>query len=116
MGQTIKLTASDGQTLTAYEVAPKQGKHRGGLVVIQEIFGVNEHMRRVTDGFAADGYYCIAPSVFDRAKPGVELDYSPESIAAGRGMFEKIGLDAMLLDVEAARVAAASAGKVGVVG
>lgn len=116
MGQTIKLQASDGQSFSAYEAAPTSGKHRGGLVVIQEIFGVNDHIKRVTDGFAADGYYCIAPAIFDRAKPGVDLDYSPESIAEGRSHFEKIGLDKMLLDVEAARAAAASAGKVGVVG
>jgi carboxymethylenebutenolidase len=115
MGQTIRLQASDGYDLSAYEASPA-GKHRGGLVVIQEIFGVNEHMRRVTDGWAADGYYCIAPAIFDRAKTGVDLDYSLESIAAGRSMFEQIGLDKMLLDVEAACAAAASAGKVGVVG
>jgi carboxymethylenebutenolidase len=116
VGQTIKLEASDGHSLSAYEAAPSSGKHRGGLVVIQEIFGVNEHIRRVTDGWAVDGYYCIAPAIFDRAKTGVDLDYSPESIAAGRSLFEQIGLDKMLLDVEAARAAAASAGKVGVVG
>jgi carboxymethylenebutenolidase len=116
MGQTIELEASDGQSFSAYEAAPSSGKHRGGLVVIQEIFGVNEHIRKVTDGWAADGYYCIAPAIFDRAKKDVDLDYSPESIAAGRSMFEQIGLDTMLLDVEAARAAAASAGRVGVVG
>lgn len=116
MGQTIELQASDGFSFSAYEAAPSAGKHRGGLVVIQEIFGVNEHMRRVTDAWAADGYYCIAPAIFDRAKKGVDLDYSPDSIAKGRGMFEQIGLDNMLLDIEAARSAAASAGKVGVVG
>jgi carboxymethylenebutenolidase len=116
VGQTIKLRASDGHELSAYEAAPSAGKHRGGLVVIQEIFGVNEHMKRVTDGWAADGYYCVAPAIFDRARTGVDLDYSPESIASGRSMFEQIGLDKMLLDVEAARMAAASAGKVGVVG
>ena len=115
MGQTIELQASDGHSFSAYEASPK-GKHRGGLVVIQEIFGVNEHIRRVADGYAADGYYCVAPAIFDRAKTGVELDYGPDSIAAGRSMFEQIGLDNMLLDVEAARGAAASAGKVGVVG
>ena len=115
MGQRIELQASDGHDFSAYEASPK-GKHRGGLVVIQEIFGVNEHMRRVADGWAAEGYYCVAPAIFDRAKTGVDLDYSPDSIAAGRSMFEEIGIDNMLLDVEAARAAAAVAGKVGVVG
>ena len=116
MGQIIELEASDGHDLSAYEAAPSSGKHRGGIVVIQEIFGVNEHIRRVTDGWAAEGYYCIAPAIFDRAKTGVDLDYGPESIATGRSMLEQVGLDKMLLDVEAARAAAASAGKVGVVG
>ena len=115
MGQIIKLKASDGHTLDAYEAAPS-GKHRGGLVVIQEAFGVNEHMRAVTDGFAAEGYYCISPALFDREKPGMELGYGPEVFAVVRPLIDKIGLDAMLLDVEAARAAASSAGKVGVVG
>ena len=116
VGQTITLEASDGQSFSAYEAATSSGKHRGGLVVIQEIFGVNKHIRDVTDGWAADGYYCIAPAIFDRAKKGVDLDYSPESIATGRSLFEQVGIEKMLFDVEAARAAAASAGKVGVVG
>lgn len=115
MGQTIKLTASDGHELNAYEAAPT-ARHRGGLVVIQEAFGVNEHVRSVTDGFAAEGYYCISPALFDREKPGMELGYGPEVFAVIRPLMDKIGLDKMLLDVEAARGAAASAGKVGVVG
>ena len=116
MGQVIELEASDGHALSAYEAAPHTEPHRGGLVVIQEIFGVNEHVRKVADGYAAEGYYCMAPAIFDRAKRGVELDYGPESIAAGRSMVDTIGIDNMLLDIEAARAAAASAGKVGVVG
>jgi carboxymethylenebutenolidase len=116
MGQIIELEASDGFDFSAYEAGPSSGKHRGGLVVIQEIFGVNEHIKRVTDGWAAEGYYCIAPAIFDRAKAGVDLDYSSESVAVGRSMVDQIGLDKMLLDIESARAAAASAGKVGVVG
>jgi carboxymethylenebutenolidase len=115
MGQTIELQAADGHSFSAYEASPK-GKHRGGLVVIQEAFGVNEHVRAVTDGFAADGYYCISPALFDREKPGMELGYGPEVFAIVRPLMEKIGMDNMLLDVEAARAAAAVAGKVGVVG
>jgi carboxymethylenebutenolidase len=115
MGQTIKLTASDGHELTAYEAAP-QGEARGGLVIIQEIFGVNEHIRAVTDGWAAEGYHCVAPALFDRERPGIESGYSPEEMEAGRSLVGQIGLDAMVRDVDAARAAAASAGKVGVVG
>jgi carboxymethylenebutenolidase len=115
MGQTIQLEASDGHTFSAYEAAPS-GKHRGGLVVIQEAFGVNEHMRAVTDSFAAEGYYCVSPALFDRDKPGTELGYGPEVFAMIRPLIEKIGMDNMMLDVEAARAAAAVVGKVGVVG
>ena len=61
-------------TIDAYRAAPS-GKPKGGIVVLQEIFGVNAHIRRVADGFAAEGYLAIAPALFDRAKPGVELDY-----------------------------------------
>jgi carboxymethylenebutenolidase len=116
MGQTITLQASDGHELSAYEAAPHTEHHRGGLVVIQEIFGVNEHIRSVTDRWAEEGYYAIAPSVFDRESPGFDRGYTPEDLEEGRALAGKIGLDAMLLDVEAARGAAASAGKVGVVG
>ncbi len=116
MGQTIELEAADGHTFSAYEASPHAAHHRGGLVVIQEAFGVNEHVRAVTDGFAAEGYYCISPALFDREKPGMELGYGPEVFAVVRPLMEKIGMDNMLLDVDAARVAAASAGKVGVVG
>jgi carboxymethylenebutenolidase len=115
MGKTIELKASDGHALSAYEATP-QGKPRGGLVVIQEIFGVNEHIRKVTDGWAAEGYYCIAPAIFDRGQPGFDRGYSPDDVEAGKKLVGKIGLDTMLLDIEAARAKAASAGKVGVIG
>ena len=115
MGKTIELKASDGHELAAYEAVPA-GERRGGLVIIQEIFGVNRHIRGVTDGWAAEGYYCIAPAIFDRGQPGFERGYSPEDIESGRALAGKIGRENMLLDVEAARAAAASAGKVGVIG
>jgi carboxymethylenebutenolidase len=115
MGKTIGLTASDGHSFSVFEASPT-GKPRGGLVVIQEIFGVNEHIRAVTDGYAAEGYYCVAPALFDREAPGLEYGYGPEVFEIVRPLTQKIGMDKMLLDVEAACVAAASAGKVGVVG
>jgi carboxymethylenebutenolidase len=116
MGQTIELEAADGHLFSAYEAAPHAAHHRGGLVIVQEIFGVNAHIRRVADGYADDGYYVIAPAIFDRDRPGIELAADQEGMAAGRAAVEKIGLDAMLLDIDAARAAAASAGKVGIVG
>jgi carboxymethylenebutenolidase len=115
VGKTIGLTASDGHSFSAYEASPK-GNPRGGLVVIQEIFGVNEHIRAVTDGYAAEGYYCVAPALFDREAPGLEYGYGPEVFEVVRPITQKIGIDNMMLDVEAALAAASSAGKVGVVG
>jgi carboxymethylenebutenolidase len=116
VGQTIELRAADGHRLSAYEASPAAGSSRGGLVVIQEIFGVNKHIRSVTDGWAAEGYYCIAPAIFDRGEPGFDRGYSPNDIEAGRTLVGKIGMEKMLLDVDAARAKAASAGKMGVVG
>lgn len=115
MSRTIQLTAADGVTIGAYRADPS-GKPRGGLVVLQEIFGVNPHIRRVADGFAAAGYLAIAPALFDRAKPGVELGYAPDDIAAGVALVGEVGHDGTMLDVAAAVKAASAGGKVGVVG
>jgi carboxymethylenebutenolidase len=115
MAETIKLKASDGHTFDAY-VAQPSGKPRGGLVVIQEIFGANRHMRKTADGFAADGYLCVTPALFDRVKPGIELGYGPDDIAKGRDIRQQVKLDQVLLDLKAAVDAAGAAGKVGAVG
>ena len=71
MGQWIELTAADGRTISAWRAEPKD-RPRGGLVVVQEIFGVNSHIRSVCDGYAADGYLAVAPALFDRSRPRVE--------------------------------------------
>ena len=115
MSETIKLTASDGVTIAAYRADPA-GTPKGGVVVLQEIFGVNPHIRRVADGFAAQGYLAIAPALFDRAKPGVELGYTPDDIAAGVALVGEVGHESTMLDVAAAVKAAAEGGPVGVVG
>jgi carboxymethylenebutenolidase len=115
MGRTIELTAADGFRLAAYRADPA-GAPRGALVVAQEIFGVNGHIRGVCDGFAADGYVAIAPALFDRIERGVDLGYAPEDIARGRDLKARATVDAALLDVAAARDAAAGIGNVGVVG
>jgi carboxymethylenebutenolidase len=109
------LTASDGHRFGAYEAKPA-GDPRGGLVVVQEIFGVNPHIRRVADGFAADGYHVIAPALFDRAELGVELGYEPADVARGRALRQQISLDETLLDIAACRLALGGSGKVGLVG
>jgi len=115
MGRWIELTAADGTTVSAWRAEPK-GAPRGGLVVVQEIFGVNSHIRGVCEGYAAEGYLAIAPALFDRIEPRVDLGYLPDDVARGRELKAQASLDSALADVEAARAAVASAGKVGVVG
>src|SRR6185295_4407236 len=97
----LKLTASDGQVLGAYEKRPA-GKPRGGIVVLQEIFGVNPHIRSVADGYAADGYHVVAPAIFDRAEPGVELGYDKQGMERGKDLRGAIKLDDTIADIAAA--------------
>src|SRR5207244_7052255 len=95
------LTAEDGFKLSAYRATPS-GKPRGGLVVVQEIFGVNHHIRNVTDGFAADGYVAIAPALFDRVERGFETGYQPADIERGRAVRGKLSTEDAVKDVRAA--------------
>jgi carboxymethylenebutenolidase len=116
MGETLTLTAEDGHKFAAYRATPS-GAPRGGLVVVQEIFGVNQHIRKVTDGFAADGYLSIAPALFDRVERGYETGYGPQDIERGRATRGKLTLDQAMMDVKATVKELAKAGvKVGVVG
>ena len=116
MGTTISLTSSDGFELSAYRAEPEGGV-RGGVVVVQEIFGVNSHIRSVADRYAAAGYLAIAPAIFDRERPGIELGYTEDDIAVGRDIARgKLDFATVLADVAAAGACARDAGKVGVVG
>jgi len=118
MGQFIDLTAKDGFTFPAY-VAEPAGQPKGAIVVLQEIFGVNSHIRSVADGYAADGYLAVAPSTFHRAKPGVELGYTGDDMQAGMALkaaVEALPAPGVLQDVQAAVDYAAKSGKVGIVG
>jgi carboxymethylenebutenolidase len=115
LGTQISLTASDGFKLGAYRADPP-GSPKGGLVVIQEIFGVNHHIRAVCDRFAADGYTSIAPAIFDRIEPGFESGYTPAEVEHARTFVPKIDWDALLRDVAAAIDNVKQAGKVGIVG
>jgi len=112
---TLMLTAADGHRLGAYEARPA-GKPRGAIVLLQEIFGVNEHIRGVADGYARDGYAVIAPAVFDRAARDVELGYDRAGMERGRDLRAAIKLDATIADIAAAVDAVKGAGKVAVVG
>lgn len=115
MGKRIELKSSDGHAFTAYRADP-DGRPRGGIVVIQEVFGLNDHVRGVCDGYAADGYAVVGPALFDRVEKGVELGYQGDDLARGRELRGALGWDEPLLDLEAAVVEAKSAGRVGVVG
>jgi carboxymethylenebutenolidase len=118
MGAFIQLKAADGHAFPAYEARPA-GTPRGAVVVLQEIFGVNSHIRAVADGYAAQGYLAVAPSTFHRVKADVNLGYSPDDMSAGialKGQVEALPAPGVLPDLQAAIDHAAQAGKVGIVG
>ncbi|MGJ4919280.1 dienelactone hydrolase family protein [Bradyrhizobium oligotrophicum] len=115
MGQDIKLTASDGFQLGAYRVDPT-GTAKGALVVIQEIFGVNHHIRNVCDRLAAEGYVAIAPAIFDRVAPGFTSGYSPDEIAVARKFVANPDWAAFLRDTQAAIDGVRNVGPVGIIG
>ena len=115
MTPSTTLTAADGHRLNAH-VATPAGPPRGALLVVQEIFGVNSHIRSVADGYAADGYLAIAPALFDRVERGVELGYSPADIQRGFGLKTACHHDKALLDIAAAIAQVKAAGPVGIVG
>jgi carboxymethylenebutenolidase len=115
LGKTVKARAADGHNFSMYRADPA-GEPRGAVVIVQEIFGVNSHIRAVCDDYAAQGYVAVAPALFDRVERGVELGYQADDIAAGRAIREKVSLDQALADVEAAAKEVAGVGKIGVVG
>ena len=115
MGQR-QIRAVDGFTFGAYEALP-DGEPKAGLVVIQEIFGVNNHIREVADGYAADGYAVIAPQLFDRVERGVELGYEGDDMTRGIELaFQGLAREDALKDLQASIEEASRFGKVGVVG
>jgi carboxymethylenebutenolidase len=113
MGKTIRLKAADGHEFDAYVAEPK-GKAKGGVVVVQEIFGVTQHIQRVADQYAAQGYKAVAPAMFDRIKRGITLDYS--EIQQGIAYMLELKWPNTLADLEAAAKEARSAGSAAVVG
>jgi carboxymethylenebutenolidase len=115
MGELTTIMARDGHEFQAYLAAPT-GKAQGAVVVIQEIFGVNSHIRAITDGFAKEGYTAIAPSMFDRIKRGIELGYSQPDMDLGVGYMKQLKLDETLKDLNAAVAVVRHSGRVGTVG
>ena len=111
----LTLTASDGHQLGAYRADP-EGTPKGAIVVVQEIFGVNTHIRSICDRLAALGYVAIAPALFDRTEPDFQSGYSPEEVERARAFIANADWEAFVMDTDAARESVAGAGKIGVVG
>jgi len=101
MGKTVPVNAVDEHVLNLY-VAQPEGEPIAGLVVIQEIFGVNKHIRSVADDYAKDGFLAVAPALFDRIEPGVELGYEGADAQKGVAMMQQLDLTKALADVDAA--------------
>ncbi len=113
MGDVIQIAASDGHALDAYRATPVKPP-KGGIVILQEIFGITGHIRRVADGYAEQGYLAIAPSLFDRVRGGIVLDYS--DVNEGRSIMMQLDLNDVVTDVGAAVAAVRPAGRVAAIG
>jgi len=115
MSEFTTIMARDGHEFRAWLAAP-QGAARGAIVVVQEIFGVNSHIRAVTDGYAAEGYVAIAPSLFDRIRKGIELGYTQPEVQEGFGYAQQLKPEQSMQDLSAAIAVVRHAGRVGMVG
>jgi len=111
----LQLRAADGHTFSSYLARPAD-RPRGAVVVVQEIFGVTGHIERVADQYAAEGYLAIAPALFDRLQPGVNLAYDEAGVACGVGFMQQADFGHVMLDLQAAIDAVDHAGAVGMVG
>ena len=116
MSDRIKLKAQDGHELGAYVARPK-GETIGALVLVQEIYGINSHIRSVADGYARDGFLVVAPAIFDRFERDLELNYNGEDQKKAMELYPKLKPETTLMDVAAAYAVAKESGKgIGVVG
>mgnify|MGYP001793908085 CR=1 FL=1 len=115
MGEMIELTAEDGHKFSAYKAVPT-GTPKGGVVILQEIFGVNNHIKEVCDGYAKQGNVAIAPALFDRIGPNITLNYEQPDIQTGLGYMKQIAAEVALKDTDAAANEVADAGNVAVIG
>jgi len=115
LGTVLALAADDGHRLGAYRADPS-GPPQGGVVVVQEIFGVNHHIRAVCDRLAAQGYAAVAPALFDRAVRDFQSGYSPDEIAAARKHVANPDWSAFLRDTAAAVAALKGTGPLAVIG
>lgn len=115
MSEFTTIMARDGHEFQAWLAAPA-GRARGAVVIVQEVFGVNSHIRAVTDGYAAEGYVAIAPAFFDRVRRRIDLGYSAAELQEGQGYVKQLQRDKTLADLSAAIAVVKHAGRVGVVG
>ncbi|MEO8672425.1 MAG: dienelactone hydrolase family protein [Tahibacter sp.] len=115
MGSSLTIPTDTMQCMGAWRADPT-GEPRGGIVVIQEIYGLNAHIRGVVDRYAALGYTAIAPAIFDYAESGAELEYDAAGTAHGRALAAEVGFERAVAAVASAANAIASAGRIGVVG
>ena len=115
MGQFTTIMARDGHEFQAW-LAAAPGRPRGALLVLQEIFGINSHIRTVTDQFAAEGYTAIAPALFDRVRRGIELGYTPGDMQEGVGYVKQLDPEATRRDLAAALAVVKHSGRAGAVG
>jgi carboxymethylenebutenolidase len=115
MAEFTTLMARDGHEFRAWLAAPS-GKPLGAIVVVQEIFGVNSHIRSVADGYAAEGYTAIAPALFDRVRKGIELGYTQPEMQEGFGYVQQLKQEQTLLDLSSAITVVKNSGRVGMVG
>ena len=113
MGDTVRLTAADNHQLDAYR-AEASGASAGGIVIVQEIFGVTPHIKRVVDQYAAEGFTAVAPAMFDRVERGVDVDYS--DAPTGRAIMQQLDWQNTVTDTSAAVESVRAAGPVFVVG
>ena len=111
----IELTAADGNTLSAYRADPSDTP-KGAVVVLQEVFGIDPHIKKVTENFAAQGYVAIAPALFDRVKKNVELGYDEAGLAAGLDLKNQVETTDAIADIQAAVDSVKDTGKVAIVG
>jgi len=115
MGHSLTVPTAGMHCIGAWRADPP-GTPRGGIVVVQEIYGVNAHIRRMVEGYAATGYVAIAPALFDHAESGAELGYDGAGTARGRALAAEVGFERAVAGVASAAQAIASAGCIGVVG
>ena len=117
MSESATLRAADGHSFNAYVARPAT-EPIAALIVVQEIFGVNAHIRSVADGWARDGFLAVAPALFDRIQPGIDLGYDPAGMQTAMSLFPKFDVDKAIVDVAAAVdfAAGATRKKVGVIG